>query len=125
MTISSTATGERLSNEANLIMATIPIQLKYHLGKFVYLNGGLLLNIAANERIINPVDKEDKNNIALLLGFGLGIGFKHEFSSGITLSLNPYTRFNGIGKAASLQSEPHQHYKYIQGGVSLGVGYKL
>jgi len=59
------------------------------------------------------------------LGVGLGIGFEHEFNSGIMLSLNPYARFNGIGKAASLQPDPLEHYKYLQGGISLGVGYKF
>ena len=117
---------EEFSVKANLSMSTIPVQLKYHFGKLVYLNGGLLLNVVAKEKIKGIWTNEDfKANIALLLGIGLGIGFEHEFKSGILLSLNPYARLNGIGKAISLQSEAAEQYIYFQGGVSFGVGYKF
>jgi len=119
---------ERPSWSANLRLVTIPVQIKYHFGKVVYLNSGLLLNILASERSERYYDfikNEIKSNVGLLFGFGLGIGFEHEFSSGITLFLNPYARFNGIGKAASFQSNPLEHYKFLQGGVSLGIGYKF
>jgi hypothetical protein len=114
-------------HKANLQLATIPLQMKYYFGKVVYLNGGLLLNIVAKERMNSlwVQDKIEKTNVAMLLGVGLGIGFEHEFSSGITLSLNPYARLNGIGAGMSLQSNSQKHYKYLQSGVSFGVGYKF
>ena len=125
---------ERPSWNAYLTLVTIPVQIKYHFGKVIYFNSGILLNVLASERSEAygystegwyPLDRENKHSVGLLLGFGLGIGFEHEFDSGITLFLNPYARFNGIGKAASFQSEPLEHYKYLQGGVSLGIGYKF
>ena len=123
----SAATGARLSIKAHLTMTTIPVQLKYHFGKVVYLNGGLLFNVVATEKrnIIWAIEKEEKAPVALLLGVGLGIGFEHTFTSGLTLSLNPYARLNGIGKGMSLESKPLEHYKYLQGGLSFGVGYKF
>jgi hypothetical protein len=126
MTATSISAGERLSTKGYLTMATIPVQFKYHFGKLVYLNGGLLLNIVAKEQMNSlwMTGKVEKDNVAMLLGVGLGIGFEHEFTSGITLSLNPYARFNGIG-GMGLQSGPLVHYKYLQGGVNLGVGYKF
>lgn len=126
MTAKSITTGKLLTAKAHLTMTTIPVQLKYHFGRFMYLNGGMLLNITAKEQMNNFWTLLDqKNNVALLLGVGLGIGFDYEFNSGITLSINPYARYNGIGKAVSLQSESLEHYKYIQGGVRLGIGYKF
>ena len=135
MTITPAPTGiERPSFDANLTLFTLPVQIKYHVGKVFFFNGGLLFNILATERSEAfayvaegwyPLEKEHKSYVALFLGFGLGFGFEHEFHSGITLSFNPYVRFNGIGNAISLQSASLNHYKFIQGGVSLGVGYKF
>ena len=135
LTMTPPSTGvERPSWSANLRLVTVPIQFKYHFGKLVYLNGGTLLNISATERSEAfglgaegwyPLNKEHKNGVALFFGFGMGIGFEHEFNSGMMLFLNPYARFNGIGKGLSLQKEALEHYKYLQGGVSLGIGYRF
>jgi len=114
---SFTGVGQPLSN-VHLTLVTVPVQFKYHFGKLAYFNGGTFLNILAKDS-----DKY-RPNVAMLLGIGFGIGFKHEFNSGIMLSLNPYTRFNGIGNL-SLHSESIKDYKYLQGGVSFGVGYKF
>ena len=119
--------GKQAFNSANLKMTTIPLQLKYHVGRFIYLNGGPLLNITAKERATSYylTFEDATSDVAMLLGFGLGLGFEHEFKSGLTLSLSPYARFNGIGKALSFQSKPLEHYKYLQGGVNLGIGFKF
>jgi len=118
---------------ADLKIITVPVQVKYHVSKLFYFNGGAFFNVFAKESsevwalldYWNPTGKIQKNHVGILLGFGLGFGFEHEFNSGIVLSLNPYTRFNGIGRAVSLRSERLEYYKYLQGGVSLGVGYKF
>jgi len=95
------------SRDVNLTLVTVPVQFKYSLGKLVYFNGGAFFNI---------LNRKDRRDADIFLGVGLGIGLKHEFNSGIMLSLNPYTRLNGIGNS---------HCKYLQGGVSFGVGYKF
>jgi len=114
MTATPHSSVEGYSPKAHLTMTTIPAQLRYHFGKFVYLNGGLLFNITARMNNIWPTE-DKKTNVDLLLGLGLGVGFKYEFKSGIMLFLNPYVRYNGIGN----------DYKYAQIGGSFGVGFKF
>ena len=125
---------ERPPWSANLTLITVPVQFKYRFGKVFYLNVGPILNILATERGEAfgfgaegwyPLNKEYKNAVALLFGLGMGIGFEHEFNSGITIFLNPYLRFNGGGKGVSLQKEALERYQYGQCGVSLGVGYRF
>jgi len=103
---------------ADLMLFTIPVQFKYHLGKFFFVNGGPLLNIVS--RISEKRSIENKvfhDNISMWLGLGLGLGIEHEFNSGIVLSLHSDVRSNGyfvLGK-----------HSYYQAGASLGVGYKF
>ena len=107
-----------------LKLVTIPVQFKYHLGKLVYFNGGLFLNVLART-LSGWFDYEtfrfNHSDRSLLLGCGLGIGLEHEFYSGVVLSLNPYARWNGIGKPPPYP-RPHQ---FLQGGVSFGIGKKF
>ena len=110
---------------------TVPVQLKYHFGKFFYLNGGLFFNILAKTSEDWTVKSRDgeyrsTHNVGMLLGYGLGIGFKYEFSSGIVVSLNPNVRWNGIGGLGSpFQFTQLKGYHFLQGGASLGIGYKF
>ena len=131
MTMTPAPTGDtgrdNSKNESNLTLATVPVQFKYHLGNVVYLNGGLLFNILGKESTTASWDgnKYDEN-IGMLLGIGIGIGFKHEFNSGIVLSLNPYARWNGIGEIGGLQSSPQiKDEKLLQAGISFGIGYRF
>jgi len=87
-----------------LKMATIPAQFKFHLGKLVYLNGGMFLNFVSTSLTTYTS-----------LGCGLGIGLEHEFDSGIVIELNPYIRRNGF----------ITKYVYQQLGFSLGAGYRF
>jgi len=84
----------------------------------VYLNGGLLVNVLArtSSEIWIANASKPTHNAGMLLGLGLGIGFEHEFSSGILLYLNPNVRLSGFGSG---------YHILLQGGVSVGVGYKF
>jgi len=115
---------EMAPRKAFLQLVTIPVQFKYHIGKVVYLNGGLLFNVLSRlkEETWVPSKFQSENtfqseNIGMLLGVGLGIGVKHEFQSGVILSLNPYARLNGFVREGK--------YVFIQAGASLGVGYQF
>ena len=102
--------------KAKLSMATIPLQVKYHVGKLVYFKGGLMFNVLSKLREEQRQTPKDRtSNVSLLSGFGFGIGFEHEFNSGMILSLSPYVKWNGI----------IERLKFIQTGVSFGVGYKF
>lgn len=111
------------SNKEHLTLVTIPAQIKYHIGKIFYLNGGVFFNISSKEY---DDEYKDFDNIAMLLGCGLGIGFEYEISkSGLVLSLNPYVRWNGIGGLGSFQSNQVKGFIFLQGGVNLGIAYKF
>jgi hypothetical protein len=110
----------------NLKIGTIPFQMKYHFAKFFYVNGGLFFNIFSKEAI----RQHEVQHRHLLLGCGIGVGVEHEFSSGITLSLNPYFRWNGLENEEKLRSFFNPLFMsygavYVQTGVSLGIGYKF
>ncbi|MDR2584894.1 MAG: hypothetical protein LBC84_01535 [Prevotellaceae bacterium] len=105
--------GQKINEKypANLLLITLPAQFKYHAGKILFLNGGPFINVLSRVKESGG-DRYDAN---MQLGLGLGIGLEHEFAFGLVLSLNPYTRWNGIFNG----------FKYLQAGVSLGVGYKF
>ena len=131
MTLTAHDDPTKSKSSESLTLATIPVQFKYHFGKIVYLNSGILFNILAktsNEAWVQSRNKEYKptNNVAMFLGFGLGIGFEHEFDSGVMLSLNPYVRWNGIGNVGSFLYSTHTgNHIFLQSGISLGIGYKF
>ena len=118
-----------------LQLVTIPAQMKFHFGKYFYINGGLLFNILArtSDEMMPPPYITLTNKLNLLLGCGLGVGFEYGFSSGITLSFNPYFTWNGIENVNDgesflkfLQKSGNiPGARYLQGGISLGVGYKF
>ena len=122
---------ERTPHKEHLIFTTtIPVQLQYYFGKFFYLKGGMFFNILAKTSETWGVKSRDgeyreTHNLGMLLGCGVGVGFEHEISSGFVFSLNPYFRWNGIGEVGSFYNTQLTGYRFIQYGVSLGVGYKF
>ena len=122
---------ERVPQKEHLTFTTtIPVQLKYYFGKFFYLNGGMFFNILAKtseDWMVKSRDGEyrETNNLGMLLGCGFGAGFEYEFASDFVLSLNPYVRWNGIGEIGSFYFTQLKGFRFLQGGASLGVGYKF
>lgn len=122
---------ERIPHKEHVTLtATVPVQMKYHFGKSFYLNGGMFFNILAKtsqDIVTKSRDGEYRstNNVGMLLGCGFGVGFEHEFDSGIVFSLNPYVRWNGIGGIGSFYFTQSTNYRFLQGGVNLGIGYKF
>jgi len=120
-TVTQSYTGQESDRNfrSNLTLITVPVQIKYHAGKFIYFNGGMFFNILSQTRETAewflPPNRTRNNNANLFLGLGLGIGLEHTFDSGIMVSLNPYARWNGIV----------ERLQYVQAGVSLGIGYKF
>ena len=112
------------------LTTTIPIQLKYYCGKYFYLNGGMFFNVLA--RTSGECSVQSRNgvyqtthNLGMLLGCGFGVGFEHEIVPNFVFSLNPYVRWNGIGEVGSFYQTQLTGYRFFQGGVRLGVGYKF
>jgi len=110
----------------NITLVTIPAQFKYHFGKVVYFQGGMFLNVINRKKSETWVQSQGgvykpTHNAGLLFGCGFGVGFEHEISTGIIISLNPYVRLNGFGGVIQKGADLF----LLQGGVSLGVGYKF
>jgi len=99
-------------------MVTIPVELKYHLGKLFFINGGMMMNISDK----TPHYPMSKERFELFFGFGLGVGIEYEFSSGFTLSLNPSARYYG-----KLDDELFTYMRrpFLHSGVNIGAGYKF
>jgi hypothetical protein len=120
-----------LPHKEHLTLTAIPVQMKYHIWKIVYLDGGIFLNILARTSEDWSVksrngEYQSTHYVGMLLGCGLGIGLEQElFGSGVMLSLNPYLRWNGIGGIGSFQFAQLKGYRFLQSGVSLGIGYKF
>ena len=121
-------------HQENVRLVNIPAHVKYHFGKYFFINGGFSFNVVAKySQESVRIGYKPTNKLNMFLGCGLGIGFQHEFSSGLVLSLNPYIRWNGIenindGKSflKFMQvSGKIQGYQFRQNGLSLGVAYKL
>jgi len=86
-------------------MTSIPVQLKYHFRKTIYIHFGPSLDLLTDEILGTKVG----------LGWRAGVGFEHEFSNGITLSLNPYFK-------ADFGNTYTEYYQLV---VNLGVGYRF
>ena len=122
---------ELIPKNVNIKLATIPVQMKYHLGKYVYFNGGMFFNIigkTSEEWSVKSRNGEYKstNNVGMLLGCGVGVGIKYELlGTGVILSLNPYLRWNGLGEVGSFPSAQLKGFYFLQSGGSLGISYKF
>jgi hypothetical protein len=121
--------GQRIKNDFPLV--SIPVQLKYRFLKYIYLNGGIYFHLLGKSR--DDFWAQDENgeykklpHTGMKFGYGFGVGYEHEFNSGILLSINPNIRWNGTGKLKGLTDEAFTYtYTLFQGGVSIGVGYKF
>ena len=120
-----------MPHEEHISLTTIPIQMKLHIWKFIYLDGGLFFNILGRTSEDWSVQSRDgeyrsTHNLGMFFGCGLGIGLECElFGSGVILSLNSYARWNGIGSIGSFYFTQLTGYQFFQSGVSLGIGYKF
>ena len=97
------ATGQKSSVDIHLKMVTIPVHFLYYVNKFFFLNGGTSLNVILE-------------NTKISIGSSFGVGLEHTLKSGLTYSLNPYIRWNGIIV---------DQYQLLQMGANLRIGYRF
>ena len=116
-------------NVDHLQFVTIPVQLKCRFGNYFFLKGGGFFHLSGKVgdsfRIIDGGIWQKLPHTGIKWGYGVGIGFEHEFNSGMTFMLHPYIRWNGTGKKTDFNSEPIEAYTLLQAGISFGVGYKF
>lgn len=86
--------------------------LRYSFLRFLYLNGGLLLDFEAENEVIDSQSG---------IGLGIGIGGEYMFPSGFTIFANPYLNQHAL---LPFQKEP-SHQRLLDAGIRLGVGYRF
>jgi len=112
----------RLATSNDVGFVTIPVQFKRHFGNRFFLNHGLLFDINIYRQykisIENGHAEMDTEKYDIKgrfgMGYGVGVGFEHTFDNGISLSLNPFFRLNGLFSDA-----------YVHIGIGAGFGYKF
>lgn len=91
---------------------TIPLTLRASFLKYLFVNGGLMVNIDGGSM---PIDGQTG------LGSLLGVGLKYDFKSGIGLFANPYAKIYSL--------VPFEHkdnrQRILESGFRFGVVYKL
>jgi len=94
-----------LSEKASINVFSIPLYARYHFLKFLFLGGGLTINVNGGDRDLN--------------GIGAGIQFGGEFNlnNGMFLTFSPFIRTQGL--------LPWKNYKLTNTGVTLSIGYKI
>jgi len=95
-------------------MITIPVFIKYSFLKYLYLDGGPLIDKQTN--YTNNSTLNDQSGI----GFELGIGGKYSFNK-FTVFINPSLREHDVIAFAGKGSS----FNLLEAGVKLGLGYNF
>ena len=84
----SSSANQTTKNE-NINLINIPLTARLNVGKFLYLNGGLMLDIDISS-------KSCTINSQSGIGTIIGIGGKYDFKSGWEITINPYTKLHSV-----------------------------
>ncbi len=101
------------SSRAKLSLLNIPATLRFNFLKYFYINGGVFLGIDASNS--SPI--ESQNGI----GGNLGLGLKYKFSNGVSVFVNPYSKFHSMISFSS----PEGHQRVLESGFRFGILVKL
>ncbi|HYK77017.1 MAG TPA: hypothetical protein VEV16_08565 [Daejeonella sp.] len=94
-------------------LASIPVTLKMNFLKYLFVNGGCLLDLDTSSS--SPIDNQTG------LGAILGTGIQHDFKFGGSLIVNPYLKCHSL-----MPFSPGQyHQKLFYSGIRIGFMYSL
>jgi len=99
--------------KSSLNLISIPITLKIDFLKYLFVNGGCLLDIDTNSS--SPIYNQTG------LGAILGLGIKYDFSFGGTIFVNPYLK----GHSLVPFSPGNYHERLFESGIRIGFLYNL
>ncbi|MBN2280254.1 MAG: hypothetical protein JXQ65_06725 [Candidatus Marinimicrobia bacterium] len=99
--------------KANFSLIIIPLTLRANFLKYIFVNGGLFLDIDASTN--SPIDSQTG------IGTVLGLSVKYDFKNGVTTFINPYTKIHSLIPFAD--SEYHQ--RIWENGIRVGITYNL
>jgi len=89
----------------NINVFSVPLYIKYHFLKFLYVSGGPVFSINSGDQDLNGI------------GAAANFGAEYLFKNGLVLSFGPSMRIHGL--------VPWKHYRLINSGVNLGIGYRF
>lgn len=95
--------------KTSLGLVTIPITLRYNIGKYFFLNGGTMLDV----EIKYPESIDDQTGF----GASFGIGVKYDFKFGTSVFINPNIRAHALIPFA--KERYHDHL--MESGIRFGV----
>ncbi len=93
---------------------TVPIYANYTFLKYIFVNGGALIDFELNREEYASTDNQSG------IGFGIGIGGKYDFND-LTVFVNPFYRSHAI--IPFEKENYHQHLNEI--GLKFGIGYNF
>ena len=100
----------------NLFIFSLPLHLKYHFLKYLFIDGGASINYHPSK------------GYTWGIGLGGGVGAEYVFNNGFALSLSPNMQLNFLNKDESdnnnMPSMPGPD-KLTQFGLKFGLGYRF
>jgi hypothetical protein len=119
-TTTSTYGSNTSNNRDEIFIFSLPLHLKYHFLKYLFVEGGVDLNYHPSK------------GYKYGAGLSAGIGAEYVFHSGITLSASPFGRWNWLGSMGkehdmgSAGTYTMTGYDSLsQWGIKLGIGYRF
>lgn len=97
----------------NVKLLTVPLTANINFGKYIFLNGGFLLDFEIAKK--SSIDKQSG------VGAVLGIGAKYDFDSNISIFANPYYKIHSLIPFSS----DNYHQRMQEYGVKIGVAYSF
>ncbi len=91
---------------------TIPLSLRLTFLRYLFVNGGLMLNFDGGSM---PIDSQTG------IGSLLGVGLKYDFKSGLGLFVNPYAKFYSL---VPLEREDYRQ-QILESGFRFGIVYTI
>jgi len=100
------------SHQGSASLMNIPIGLRANFLKYCFVNGGIVFDIDVSSN--SPIQSQTG------IGSLLGVGLKYDFSSGISIFVNPYFKMHAL---ISPTSNNNQHL--LESATRFGITYHL
>lgn len=98
---------------SSLSLVSVPVGLKVNFLKYIFVNGGLLVDFDTNSG--GFVDNQTG------IGAYIGVGVKYDFKFGVSVFVNPYGKLHSLVPFSS----GNAHYRVTESGVRFGVAFRL
>ena len=99
--------------QSNFKLFSIPVTLKMDFMKYLFVNGGCLLDLDTSPS--RPIDNQTG------LGVILGVGIQYDFKFGGTIFANPYLKCHSLVPFFS----DRYHQRLLESGIRIGFMYNF